>query len=42
MDNSEGSKTIDELQNRIRSNIESIQILNHQVNTFNFIFYIKL
>ncbi|CAF0853486.1 unnamed protein product [Brachionus calyciflorus] len=30
--NTEGNKTIDELQQRIRSNIESIQILTNQVN----------
>lgn len=29
----EGNKTIEELQNRIRSNIESIQILTNQVNS---------
>ncbi len=31
-ENSEGNKTIEELQNRLRSNIESIQILSHQVS----------
>lgn len=30
-DNTEGSKAVEELQNRLRSNIESITILNHQV-----------
>lgn len=30
-DSSEGSKAVEELQNRLRSNIESITILNHQV-----------
>ena len=32
LDNSEGNKTVEDLQNRIRSNIDSIQLLNHQVN----------
>ena len=32
MDNSESNKTVEELQNRLRSNIDSIQMLNHQVN----------
>lgn len=30
-DNNEGTKVVEELQNRLRTNIESIQILNHQV-----------
>lgn len=34
-DNTESNKTVEELQNRIRSNIDSIQMLNHQVNIFN-------
>ncbi len=34
LDNNESSKTVEELQNRIRSNIDSIQMLNHQVIDF--------
>ena len=34
MDNSESTKTVEELQNRLRTNIESIQLLNHQVNAY--------
>ena len=32
MDNTEGNKAVEELQNRLRANIESIQMLNHQVS----------
>ena len=33
IENNEGNKTIDELQNRLKLNIESIQLLSHQVNS---------
>ena len=32
MDNTEGNKAVEELQNRLRANIETIQMLNHQVS----------
>ncbi len=31
-ESNEGNKTIDELQMRLKSNIEAIQLLSHQVN----------